>query len=75
MKRHNEIAALMGRMCDGEQTGDVMGAAFLLLANLISKSCPEDAKEASIDEFTENLKVVVEDLDEGHGYKIEVGMQ
>ena len=49
----------MGRMCDGEQAGDVMGAAFLLLANLISKSCPEDAKEAFVDEFAENLKLAV----------------
>ena len=59
MKRHNEIASLMGRMCDGEQAGDVMGAAVLLLANLISKSCPEDAKEAFVDEFAENLKLAV----------------
>ena len=75
VKRHNEIASLMGRLCDGENTGDVMGAAFLFLANVISRSCRDDDKEAFIDELTENLKLAVEDLDEGHGYKIEMGMQ
>ena len=45
------------------------------LANVISKSCDdEDAKEAAIEFFVEALRLSVEDLDEGHGYKIEMGM-
>ena len=59
-----------------EQAGDVMGAAFCFLANLISKSCPEDAKEAFVfDEFAENLKLAVWGGDGGHGYKISVEME
>ena len=75
MSRHNELAVLMARVCHGEKTGDVIGAARLLFANLISKSFSDDDIEAAIDAFAEHLKEVVTDLDEGHGYKIKAGMQ
>ena len=70
MKRHNEIASLMGRLCDGENVQDILVATGVLLANVISKSYDdEDAKEAAVECFVEVLRSSVEDLDEGHGIK------
>jgi hypothetical protein len=48
----------------------------VLLANVISKSNDdEDAKEAAVEYFVEALRLSVEDLDDGHGYKIEMKLQ
>lgn len=75
MSRHNEIAVLMGRVCHGEKTPDVMGAALVFMAHFFTQNYTGDDKEAAIDAFAEHLKEVVTDLDEGHGYKIKAGMQ
>ena len=51
-------------------------ATGVLLANVISKSNDdEDAKEAAVEYFVEALRLSVEDLDDGHGYKIEMKLQ